>query len=105
VEGEEVRKGPAPDRRLPVEPLLRHARRAALLGAGVWDEPNDGLGKWLCCTNSQLCRWAREGIPMMSADRLATELGMHVLNIWPDAYDDTEIEGAPMWVIDMEEAA
>jgi hypothetical protein len=30
---------------------------------------------------------------------------MHVLNIWPDAYDDTEIEGAPMWVLDMEEAA
>jgi hypothetical protein len=92
VEGEEVkRKGPAPDRRLPVEPLLRHARRAALLGVPHGGtEPTDGLSQWLCCTHSQLSRWAREGIPMMSADRLTTELGMHVLNIWPDAYDDID---------------
>ena len=85
-------KGPAPDRRLPFEPLLRRARRAALLGDGVWLEEGDGLSKWLCCTRSQLARWAREGIPMMSADRLATDLGLHVLNIWPDAYDDINTE-------------
>jgi hypothetical protein len=90
-----VRKGPAPDRRLPVEPLLRHARRAALVGVPCGGaEPGDGLSKWLCCTNSQLSRWAREGIPMMSADRLASELGMHVLNVWPDAYDDIVTEEA-----------
>ena len=65
-----------------------------LLGDGVWLEEGDGLPKWLCCTNSQLARWAREGIPMMSADRLATDLGLHVLNVWPDAYDDINTEEA-----------
>jgi hypothetical protein len=86
--------GPAPDRRLPAEPLLRQARLAAgprgIDFGGMATEAQ--VAAWLGCDRGQLYRWKSEGIAMQSADKYAGALGLHVLNIWPDAYDDIDTE-------------
>jgi hypothetical protein len=87
-------KGPAPDRRLPAEPLLRQARLAAgprgIDCGGIATEA--AVADWLGCERVQFYKWKTDGIAMQSADKYATVLGLHVLNIWPDAYDDIDTE-------------
>ena len=82
-------RGPVADRRLPVEPLLRQAA----LGLGT-DGPLTAIADWVGCTRNQIHTWRRYGIPMQSADRLATSLGLHVTLIWPDAYNDITEDAA-----------
>jgi hypothetical protein len=48
------------------------------------------LAAYIGHERSAIYKWRRTGIPLFTADRLANDLGLHVLNIWPDAYDDID---------------
>lgn len=46
----------------------------------------------LCGVDRQTVhRWHLFGVPYYSADRAATALGIHPLNIWPDFYMEEEL--------------
>lgn len=83
------RRGPSPERRLPAEPLLRQ------LELRFPGEPTEvAIADWIGAHRSTIRRWKAEGILAPVAERHAEALDMHVLNIWPDAYDDIELEDA-----------
>jgi hypothetical protein len=92
------RRGPSTAHRLPAEPLLRQLE---LRFPGELNEV--AIAGWIGVDRSTIRRWKVEGILAPVAHRHAEALDLHVLNIWPDAYDDLEREGVPMWI--EEEAA
>lgn len=64
--------------RLPLEPLVaRHG--------GV-----SGLARALGRDRAQVGRWRRQGVTLLSADRIAVALGLHPVEVWPDWYSLTE---------------
>jgi hypothetical protein len=81
------RRGPSPDPRFPAEPLLRQ------LQLRFPGEPNEvSIADWIGVHRSTIRRWKAEGILAPVAERHAEALDLHVLNIWPDAYDDIDTE-------------
>ena len=81
-----MRRGPKPQRRFDLQPLLdavgvtdnegsRHARTEL---ASLHDAT--GLSK------ISIWRYRTEGVPMWQADKLATTLGYHPCELWPDFY-------------------
>jgi lambda repressor-like predicted transcriptional regulator len=64
--------------RLSLEPLVRRYGSVS------------GLARALGRDRAQLAKWRRDGLPIMSADRLAVAVGMHPVELWPDWYEVTE---------------
>ena len=98
------RHGPTPQRRLDVDPLVRFIERLH----GYPDDPKSAeqvrpgrlrtdvdIGRILGGGAKAIRRWrAGGGVPLHIADRIARDLGTHLLLIWPDAYNDIDTEEA-----------
>ena len=83
------RRGPATEPRFPAEPLLRQ------LQLRFPGEPTEvALADWIGVHRTTIRRWKAEGILAPVAERHAEALDLHVLNIWPNAYDDIDTEPA-----------
>lgn len=82
----------SPKRRYDPSPILRIAAQQCRKGLdpATHQEMADFLGVHL----KTLTRWMR-GEHLLTeevADRVTLKLGLHLLNIWPDAYDDVEFD-------------
>jgi hypothetical protein len=100
VEGEEEVKLGA--RHLDIGPLERHVR-ASHPGNGSVHAHGYRNGQHVSTIEfahhlgferSTVYKWRKDGIPLHTADAISRDLGLHVLNIWPDAYDDIDPEVA-----------
>lgn len=70
-----MRKGPAPQPRVSLDPLL------------VFEASFKALARRLGIERSTLYVYQERGVPVHSADRLAVKLGKHPCEIWDDWYD------------------
>lgn len=61
--------------RLPLDPLVRMYGGVSTLAMA--------LGRH----RRQVSEWQNNGIPVLSADRVAVSLGMHPIEVWPDWYE------------------
>ena len=61
--------------RLPLDPLVRMYGSVSMLAIA--------LGRH----RTQVSEWNANGIPVVSADRVAVALGMHPIEVWPDWYE------------------
>lgn len=87
----------SPKRRYDPSPILQIAAQQCRKGldAATHQEMADFLGVHL----KTLTRWMR-GEHLLTeevADRVTLKLGLHLLNIWPDAYDDVEYDDVDDW--------
>ena len=98
------RHGPSPQRRLDVDPLIRFVERthgvpndyesAAQVRRGRLRTDVDII-RILDVGAKAIRRWRADGgVPLHIADRIARDLGTHLLLIWPDAYNDIDTEEA-----------
>ena len=85
-------------RHLPLAPLVRYVSARHEGSGSVYSHPRHGhvstlaFVAYIGCERSTYYKWRSGGIPLHAADRLARDLGLHLLNLWPDAYDDIELE-------------
>lgn len=85
--------------RLPFEPL-------ANLCLVAWREPNPSptvggrrapitdvrrVADVLGVNRRAVYRWQTAGLTIEAADRMATALGLHPLEVWPDFHDDLKV--------------
>lgn len=52
-----------------------------------------GLGQVLGVHRRQIARWRGYGVPWVTADQLATRLGLHPANLWPEWNQVPEHDG------------
>lgn len=52
-----------------------------------------GLGAILGVHRRQIARWRDYGVPWVTADRIATSLGLHPANLWPEWMDIPDHDG------------
>ena len=84
-----------PRRRLELAPALpyldAHAATLARWGGEQLGGPPVALADILGCSRRHAQRFVSEGqIPELHADTLASWLGCHPINLWPEWADDTE---------------
>ena len=87
--------------RLPLEPLVRLISASFEGNGSVYAHgyrhgqhvSRVAFANHLGYERSVVYKWDKGGIPLHTADRIARDLGLHLLNIWPDAYDDITEDG------------
>lgn len=70
-------RGPPPQHRLPLAPLMAAARV----------DTHGELGQIVRQPREMICRYAAHGVPMFAADRMACRIGMHPASVWPEWFD------------------
>ena len=62
-------------------------------------QPTDplGLAALLGTSNTELSRWRRDGMSVVTADRVAVSLGFHPSQLWPSWFDDTDNDPRCRW--------
>jgi len=71
-----------PSPRLSLEPLVSMYGSVSCLARA--------LGR----QRAQVQKWRRNGVPLVSADRIAVAVGLHPVEVWPDWYAVTEDHAA-----------
>jgi hypothetical protein len=76
-----TRRGPAPQPRLPLEPLMR--------AAGADNQCH--LARMTGAHRTAIARAAKDGITHWMADRWACAVGLHPVEVWPEFIPDVAI--------------
>lgn len=83
---------------LPIEPLERWFAAAHPPANPKIAEQEEGSGRITAqrlaeatgSTPATVWRWRRYGLPLYSADRAATKLGLHPSHLWPEWWDQPQ---------------
>lgn len=52
--------------------------------------PTGMLSEITGISRRRLVRWTRDGVPLEQADRIAVALGLHVSEIWPEWFTESD---------------